>query len=81
MLGKIYTIHCDGGVRGAAEPGWDHADGCPWWIAQEPTSKAARAKAKRAGWKHFVGRSRWDSRDVSPQCAAALEEAPDRPAD
>lgn len=65
-LNRTYGVWCDG----AQSLGDTHAEGCPKEIGHWPTSKDARAYAKRHGWKRIVARSRWDNRDLSPQCAA-----------
>lgn len=66
-LAKLYSVRCDGRNP---EFDYNHADGCPVYTADRATSKAARADARKAGWVRIVGKYSWDTRDLSPQCAA-----------
>jgi hypothetical protein len=65
VIDKAYTVLCDGNWTAR-----DHAADCVLTIGPEHTSQKARYAAKRAGWKRTIGKGRWDSRDLSPQCAA-----------
>lgn len=62
MILKSYKVLCDGHQG-------QHVADCCLTIGPEYTSQKARYAANRAGWKRIVGKGRWDSRDLSPQCA------------
>lgn len=68
MIKKAYWVACDGNWTSH-----DHAPDCIDRGPIEHTSQKARLAAKRQGWKRIVGKGRWDSRDLSPQCAAREE--------
>ena len=62
MLGKSYSVWCDGRPDGTRNPN------CRTWIAQEETSQAARGAARRAGWLRVPKNAEGGPRDVCRAC-------------